>query len=340
VSVTPLSVAVLYNAPVLPLGHPDQASEADVVAVADTVAASLARAGFRVWEIAAKPPLGDLVRRLSDPRPNVVFNLIEGFAGRSAGESHVAGVLELLGLAYTGCPPASQGLGHSKSRTKALLRGFGLPTAQFLVLRADEAEVGWDGPWPAIVKPEAEDASLGIEQGSVVEAAEELEQAVKRLRASYPGAVLIEAYLPGREFNIGMLALPDPAALPIAEIVYDVPADTWPILTYDAKWAAGSLADRSSVPHCPAEVAPTLAAELAELAVAAFRAIGCRDYARVDFRLDGAGRPMILEVNPNPDIGPDAGWARALRADGLDYDLILAALVNQAWHRVDRGRDA
>ena len=334
----PLSVAVLFNAPTLPAGHPDQASEADVVAVAETIAASLARAGFRVWEVAAQPPLADLIRRLEDPRPDVVFNLIEGFAGLSGGEAHVTAVLDLLGLAYTGCPPEAQALGHSKGRTKALLRGFGLPTAPFLILREEDSPTRWPGPWPVIVKPEAEDASLGIDQGSVVEVIDDLADAVGRLRATHPGPVLIEAYLPGREFNVGILALPDPVALPVAEIVYDVPADAWPILTYDAKWATGSAADRGSVPHCPAEIEPDLAGELANLAVAAFRQTGCRDYARVDFRLDEQGRPMILEVNPNPDIGPTAGWARALGADGLDYDLILAALANQAWHRAERVR--
>ena len=336
----PLGVAVLYNAPSLPPGHPDHASEADVVAVAETIAASLAAAGFKVWEVAAAPPLADLIRRLDDPRPDVVFNLIEGFAGASGGEAHVTGLLELLKLAYTGCPPEAQGLGHSKARTKALLQGFGLPTAPFVVARADETIPAWDGEWPVIVKPDREDGSLGIDQGSVVEAADDLVDAVDRLRATHRGDVLIEAYLPGREFNVGILGLPDPEALPVAEIVYDPAEDRWPILTYDAKWAAGSADDLASLPHCPAEIDPELAVDLARLAVAACRATDCRDYARVDFRLDAAGRPMILEVNPNPDIGPTAGWARALGVAGLDYDFTLALLVNQAWHRAERARDA
>jgi D-alanine-D-alanine ligase len=215
-----------------------------------------------------------------------------------------------------------------------MLRGFGLPTAAFAVARAGEPVPKWDGPWPAIVKPEAEDASLGIDHRSVADSPEAIVDGVARLRVSHGGDVLIEAYLPGREFNLGVLAMPEPEAMPVAEIVYDVPDGSWPILTYEAKWAVGSVADLASRPRCPAEVEPALADRLARLAVEAFRATGCRDYARVDLRLDAEGAPMILEVNPNPDIGPGAGWARALRASGRDYEETLARLARQA---VDRG---
>ncbi len=332
-------VAVLFNAPVLPAEHPDSASEADVAEVARVVAEGLNRSGLDAWPVAASPPVGRLLGKLANPVPDVVFNLIEGFAGSSGGEAHVTGLLELLGLPYTGCPPEAQALCHSKGRTKALLRGFGLPTAPFAVARPGEPVPRWDGPWPAIVKPEAEDASLGIDQGSVVESPEEIVEGVARLRVRHGGAVLIEAYLPGREFNVGVLALPEPEALPVAEIAYDVPAGAWPILTYDAKWAVGSAADLASPPRCPADVDPPLADRLARLAVEAFRATGCRDYARVDLRLDAGGAPMILEVNPNPDIGPDAGWARALRASGRDHDETLARLARQAHDRgASRGR--
>ena len=328
-------VAVLYNAPSLPPSHPDHASEADVVEVADAVARSLRDRGYDAAPLPASPPVAGLIGALADFSADVVFNLIEGFGGSSGGEGHITGLLELLGLPYTGCPPEAQMLGHSKARTKAVLRGLGLPTATFAVVEAGEPVPDWPGPWPALVKPEAEDASLGIDQRSVVESPEALAQAIERLRARHPGALLIEAYLPGREFNVGVLALPEPEALPIAEIIYKPPEGSWPILTYAAKWAEGSADDLASRPRCPAEVDEELAARLAGLAVAAFRATGCRDYARVDFRLDGEGSPMILEVNPNPDIGPKAGLARAIRAKELDHGATLARLVEQA---LGRGR--
>ena len=324
-------VAVLYNAPTLPTGHPDAASEADVVAVASVVLDALIGQGFDAHLLPASPPLASVLEALAGS--DVVFNLIEGFAGSSIGEAYLTGLLELLGLPYTGCPPSSQALCHSKARTKALLRGFGLPTAPFAVARAGEPVPTWDGPWPAIVKPEAEDASLGIDQGSVVRGPVELAEALIRLRSLHGGDALIESYLPGREFNVGVLALPEPEALPVAEIAYDMPAGSWPILTYDAKWAVGSDADLASPAVCPADIEPKLAARLASLAVEGFRATGCRDYARVDFRLDAKADPMILEVNPNPDLGPGAGWARALRASGRDHAGTLAALARRAFER-------
>ena len=332
----PSKVAVLYNTPVLPEDHPDRESEADVVAVAEAITEILKCSGLDAWTVAAQHPLGQLIVDLSEKIPDVVFNLIEGFGGGSGGEAHVTGVLELLGLAYTGCPPEAMSLGRSKGRTKAVLRGFGLPTARFEIIRPDRPMDRWDGPWPVIVKPESEDASLGIDQGSVVESPEALNEAIARLRATHAGDVLIEAYLPGREFNVGVIALPTLEALPVAEIVYNTLPGSWPILTYDAKWALGSVEDRGSVPACPALIDDKLAGELGELAKRAFRAVGCRDYARVDFRLDASGRPMILEVNPNPDIGPTAGWARALLASGRDYGITLARLVDQAWTRSKR----
>lgn len=326
-------VAVLFNAPMLSPDHPDSASEADVAGVARAVAEGLAREGFDAWPVPAGPPVERVLVLLADPSPDVVFNLIEGFGGASSGEAHVTGLLELLGLPYTGCPPGAQALCHSKARTKAILRGSGLPTARFAVVRPGDPVPRWDGPWPAIVKPEAEDASLGIDQGSVAGSPEAIVEGVARLRVRHGGGVLIEAYLPGREFNLGILALSEPEALPVAEIVYQMPEGSWPILTYHAKWAVGSVEDLASRPRCPAEIGPDLAGELARLAVDAFRATGCRDYARVDLRLGAGGAPMILEVNPNPDIGPSAGWARALRASGRGYDATLARLARQALER-------
>jgi len=330
-------VAVLYNAPSLPLGHPHRSSESDVVEVAGSVFNYLIRAGFEAWLQPASPPVLGLVSELSSTGPDLVFNLIEGFAGSSSGEPYVTGLLELLGLPYTGCPPEAQALCRLKGLTKTLLRGAGLPTAPSALATAGPPFAPpFDGPY--FVKPDAEDGSLGIDQDSVLMDASGLDARVARIRREHGPGVLIEAYLPGREFNVGLLALPEPMALPAAEVNHAAGPGRWPILTYDAKWDVGSASDQASPVVCPAPIASELADRLRDLAVLAFRATRCRDYARVDFRLDGSGRPMILEVNPNPDIGPDAGWARALSASGRDYGPTLVALANQALARgVRRG---
>jgi D-alanine-D-alanine ligase len=304
-----------------------------VVAVARHVAVALRARGFRAWPQPARPPVARLIRALERRKPDVVFNLSEGFGGRSGGEAWLTSLLELLRLPYTGCPPEAQGLCRQKAATKRLLIGAGLPTAPFALVESardcDAAQV----VLPAIVKPEAEDASLGIDQRSVALSGDELLAQVVRVAASHGPRVLVERYLPGPEYNVGVLALPDPVPLPIAEVVFDPPPGAWPILTYEAKWAAGSIDDLASPVRCPAPVEPELAARLGELAVAAFRATGCRDYARVDFRLDERGEPMILEANPNPDLDPEAGLARAARASGRDFDNTLADLARLALQR-------
>jgi len=351
-------VAVLYNAPALPPEHPDAASEADVVAVARAIAEELGARGFAAAPVPAAPPVGRFVAALEALQPDAVFNLIEGFGGQSGGEAYITALLELLALPYTGCPPEAQALCRQKGRTKALLLGWGLPTAPFAVLEPgdDLPAVGWPGRseahhpspgggprctratlqevvGPVVVKPESEDGSLGIDQGSVVADPESLRRRIEQVRGRYGPRVVVEAYLPGPEYNVGVLDLGGPEALPVAEIAFDPAPGDWPILTYDAKWSAGSAEDRASPARCPAAIPAGLADRLGSLAVAAFRATGCRDVARVDFRLDPRGEPMILEVNPNPDLGPTAGWARALRAAGRDYGEALAALASQAIRR-------
>ena len=326
-------IAVLYNAPSLPRDHPHHESEVGVVAVARAVIAALKAHGFRPFGMAARPPAQRLVRGLVRRKPDAVFNLIEGFGGHSGGEAHVSSLLELLGLPYTGCPPEAQGLLRSKGLAKALLVGSGLPTAPWQVDEPGRPAI-FD-PWPGriLVKPDSEDASLGIDQGSVVANPDDLVARVAKIRAEHGPRVIAERYLPGPEFNVGVLALPEPTALPVAEIVYSPSEGRWPILTYAAKWDVGSAEDRESRPRCPAEIDESLASRLALLAEAAFRASGCRDYARVDFRLDDRGDPMILEVNPNPDLDPTAGLARAIAATGRDWAGTVADLAKQALER-------
>ena len=326
-------MAVVYNEPFLPSDHPDAASEADVVGVARAVAAAIESSGFFAVPVAAAPPLGTFLSLLEQAEPDVVFNLVEGFGLRSSGATYLAAVFELLGVPYTGSPVEALSACVSKARTKALLRGHGLPVTPCIVVGPRDPVPVPDWNCPTFVKLDAEDGSLGIDQQSVVGRPDELPAIIERLRRSHGGAVLIEPYLPGPEFNVGVVAWPEPSALPLARVAYLTRPGKWPILTYQAKWAEGSEEDLASVIECPAQIDLDLAENLKGLAIAAFRASGCRDYARIDFRLDRDGKPMILEINPNPDIGPKAGIARAMRVAGIPYESAIAAIVNQALER-------
>ena len=331
-------VAVVHNEPVLPADHPDAASERDVVGVARAVADALNGQGFEAEPFPAGPPLPAFLDRLGRAAPDLVFNLIEGFGGSSGGASAFTAALELTALPFTGSGVEAFVLCQSKARAKALLKGSGLPTAPWRRVGPGDSVGPLDFPGPYLVKPDAEDGSLGIDQGSVVATPGRAAARVERLRAAYGGAAIVEAYLPGPEFNVGLAETDDDRlrALPVAQVRYADRPGAWPILTYDAKWAGGSAEDLASPVVCPAPVEPELAARLQDLAASAFRATACRDYARVDFRLDARGEPMVLEVNPNPDLGPAAGWARASRAGGRAYDEAVATIARRAYRRAGR----
>ncbi len=187
----------------------------------------------------ARPPVRLVLEALDAIAPAVVFNLIEGFGGNESHATPMTGLLELTGLPYTGSTVDALSICLSKARAKALLRGVGLPTAPFFVIGPGDPVPSWDWPGPAIVKPDAGDGSVGIDQGSVVSDRRALAARVAHLRGAYRGDVLVEAYLPGPEYNVGLVALPDPEPLPVAEVVYAPSAGTWPILTYAAKWDEG-----------------------------------------------------------------------------------------------------
>jgi len=332
-----MRVLVLYNKPTLPADHPDAVSEADVLHTVDFVAAALAQAGLAVDRLGLSEDPRPLLQWLDQNRPDVVFNLFEGTAGRGETEAFAAGLLDWLRLPYTGAPPAAMLLARDKALAKRLFRGAGLPTADFVVVHAPTDPVALT-QWPAFVKPAAQDASVGIDHGSVVRNETELRARLRWLADRYPPPYLVETYLAGREFNVAIIDDPEPTVLPLAEIIFDRgQPDLWPIVSYASKWAPGSREDLAALPRCPADVEPTLARTLADLALAAYRLVGCRDYARIDLRTDESGQPFLLEVNPNPDFGPEAGLARALKASGRDHAAWTAALCQRRAGEGSRG---
>ena len=212
-------VLLLYNAPVLPVDHPDAESERDLLHTVDSVHAALLQHNHRVERLGLTDSPELLLTSVRSFEPDVVFNLFEGFGTHPASEYHVAGLLNWLGVPYTGCPVEAMVLGRDKVRTKHLLRGAGLPTAEFIVVE-DASNIGLPQSWPVIVKPAGTDASIGIDQGSVVSDADGLRRQVKSVASRYGLPVLIETYLPGVEFNVGVIEKPELTILPIAEMVY------------------------------------------------------------------------------------------------------------------------
>jgi D-alanine-D-alanine ligase len=326
-------VLVLYNEPVLPADHPDAESEHEILYTVDVVSKTLIQAGFEVVRLGASHNPELLLAGIRAQRPDVVFNLFEGTADGGHNEAYVAGLLEWLHIPFTGSPFHALCLARNKHLTKRLLQGADIPTADFFVVE-DLPVPECPLEWPVIVKPATEDASVGLDQGSVVTDQQKLEERVARLLKSYGPPILVEQYIQGREFNVGLIEAPTLKVLPISEILFtDKGAGFWPIVTYDAKWKPGTRDYDATPPRYPAEVSPKLAERLGAIASEAFHLVGCRDYARVDFRVKPPGKPFVLEVNPNPDFSPTAGLTGGLTSAGMTHSQFTVDLVHAALAR-------
>jgi D-alanine-D-alanine ligase len=298
-----------------------------ITGTVDAIAAELASEGNAIVRVAVSPD-ARWIERLRRARVDLVFNLCESIDGVAAMEPPVISVLELLGLPYTGSSSWTTSLCLRKHVVNAALERAGLPVPKFAVVRRGGAipSVGF----PAICKPAAEDASIGIEQRSVVRTVRQLTERVASMLDRWD-EVLVQRYVEGREVNVAVLG---DAVLPISEIDFGhMPDGMWHIVTYRSKWETGSDEDVGSAPRCPARLPAGVASALRRSAVAAWRLAGGSGYGRVDFRLDERGRAWILEVNANPDIAPDAGLARMARVAGIEYGALVRRICELGLQR-------
>jgi D-alanine-D-alanine ligase len=219
--------------------------------------------------------------------------------------------------------------GLDKINTKAHLSAMGANTPRYQVLAAETVS-RFHLDYPCIVKPYAEDGSNGISEDSVVFDFPALEKQVTYISRLFKKRVLVEEYVDGREFNVTVLGTNPPSALPVSEIVYSLPAGMPRILTFSAKWDSQSVYYQGTKAVCPAEIDAGLQERIAQSALLAFRLLGSRGYARVDFRLDQQNRLKIIELNPNPDISPDAGAALQAGVAGLKYPQFIEHIVQLA----------
>jgi D-alanine-D-alanine ligase len=298
-----------------------------IVTTVDAVARELTTEGNDVVRVAVGPD-SRWIERLRRARVDLVFNLCESIDGVAALEPPVISVLELLDLPYSGSSSWTTSLCLRKHVVNAALERAGLPVPGFAVVRRGGTvpSVGF----PAICKPAAEDASIGIEQRSVVRTTRQLTARVAAMLERWD-EVLVQRYVEGREVNVGIVG---DLTLPIAEIDFgQMPKGMWRIVTYRSKWESGSDEDLGSVPSCPARLPASVAAQLRRVAVASWRLVGGAGYGRVDFRIDERGRPWILEVNANPDLAPDAGLARMARVAGIEYGPLVRRICELGLQR-------
>ena len=287
------------------------------------------------WEAQAIPFGADILGAigiLAAQRPRAVINLCDDLLGRSDHEMHFAGTLELLGIPYSGAPPLALGLCRDKVMTKLILRGHGIPTAPFVLVEDPDSPL--EGlRFPVIAKPATEDGSLGITDASVAEDVAAARLAIKVVLDTY-GPVLVEEFIEGRELNVPILGNAPPRVLPVSEIDFGGLAPGMPhICGYEAKWEQADDRYAGTTGICPTELGDQLQDRIERWSVLAFRALGLRDYARIDWRLSPTRGLMALEANPNPDISPSSGFLRSVRAAGMDYSEFIGQLVEETLAR-------
>ena len=304
--------------------------------VVPQVARTLRALGHRVSILGVHGDVKRLIAGLSRRKPELVFNLLEMFGELVIGDIPVTGLLDLLGLRYTGCGPGELYLSQDKALSKKLLAYEGILYPRFAVFSQDsDFETGGNLLMPLFVKPLRSDASIGIGRKSLVSDALSLMKQVAAIHSECQDAALAEEYIDGREFYVGVIGNQQPTPLPPIEVDFTgFPEGAPKVLDSRAKWEESSK-EYKGTKSVIAEIPDELRAKLQRVAVDAYRALRVRDYGRVDLRLTDTGDIYVLEVNASCYLERTSEFAMAAAAAGLDYPRLIERIVNLA---VERGR--
>jgi D-alanine-D-alanine ligase len=315
--VQPIRVGFTYNVKRSQAG--DDEAEWDPPETIIAIANALARQGHIVVHLEATP---DLPRVLAEADVDLIFNIAEGVEGRNR-EAQVPALCELLGIPYTGSDSATLAIALDKALGKKVLMQHDILTPKFQLMESSRERLSSDMKFPLIVKPNAEGSSKGIDSTNVVDTEEELRAAVKVCVEKYRQPALVEEYIAGREFTVGLLGDKRPRVLPPMEIKFkkDNPR---PVYDYGVKqeW------EQHVYYECPAKLTESEQKAMEKIARATFWALDCRDVARVDLRMDAEGRIYVLEVNPLPGLTPDySDLVLIAKAIGMEYDQLIAEIM-------------
>jgi D-alanine-D-alanine ligase len=315
-----------------PQGDQDEEAEYDTPKTLQAIREAIASHGHEVIDLEATP---DLPLQLASTPVDVVFNIAEGFKGRSR-ESQVPALLELLDIPYTGSDPAALSVSLDKALAKRMVRTHGILTPAYLLLHTGRERLPRElQKFPLLVKPVAEGTSKGVTKRSVVRDEGELREVAREIIGKYRQPALAEEYIAGREFTVGLLGERRPRALPVMEIVFLDQSDPAPIYSFEMKQDWNDQI-RYEV---PARLGQREVDRLERAARECFAALGCRDVARIDFRMDAEGRIFFIEANPLPGLSP--GWSDLVliaEAAGIDYRTLIGEILSFAIRRY-QGRE-
>ena len=323
----------------------DVYAEWDSAETIDAVASALSTYG----DVIRLEATEEFPERLRAERPDIVFNIAEGLHGTNR-EAHVPAICEFFRVPYSGSDPFTLSLCLHKARTKDVLTAHGIPNAPFtLIESASDLErlLGGDSAVnpvpsacaPLFLKPVQEGSSKGITEKNLVRSLGEFEAQTRFLLETYAQPVIAEAFLPGAEFTCGVLGNGAHAwVLPVVGMNFQsLPHGALPIYGFEAKWVWDSPSEPLDIFDCPAPITSHLRSSIEAVVLRAYHVLGCRDWSRVDVRLDAAGVPNIVEVNPLPGVLPNhednSCLPKAARAAGLSYDQLIQTAFSHAAER-------
>lgn len=298
------------------------------------IAKKLEYVGFTAYTLNIKDNLEILFKNLKEEKPDVIFNFVEIYKDNPRLEMNIVGIYELLGIPYTGAPAMGLANCQNKVLAKRLLSSAGIRIPHFFIIHAKTVRYPHKLKYPLLVKPAFEDASVGIENDSIVNNGKQLRTRIEFVLKQFNQPALVEEYIEGRELNVAVMGDKKLRVLPISEIDFStMPDHLHNIVSFQAKWDPHHESYHKTIPICPAPLSNNIEKKAKELAFKAFKVMGCRDYARVDMRLSKDNKLYVLEVNPNPDITEGAGFMRSAQHAGMSYAQALKRIVNYALKR-------
>ncbi len=322
-----MRIGIVYNEPARE-GDPNWESSVDVMVQVKAVAASLQELGHDPVQLPFVRDPASFAAKIRREAVVSAFNLCESVDDNPHLAGHPAAVMELLDLPFTGSSSTALMLTTNKLLAKRIMQGAGIRTPQALLYQGEKNIQSTGFRFPVILKPQFEDASIGIDQDSVVMDSDRLLPALHRLHRLH-GPILVEEYIPGREFNISLFGFPSPDVMPLAEIDFSSFPDTLHrIVGYRAKWDPESFEYRETRRIFPDSLPWHFASQMASVALECFHLFGLRDYGRVDLRLDDDNTINVLEINANPCLSPDAGFPAAVTENEISYTQMIGKLLH------------
>jgi D-alanine-D-alanine ligase len=304
---------------------PDANAEFDHPSTIDVIAQAIETCGFKLKRIGN---VTNLLEKIDNLEVDIVFNISEGISGRNR-ESQVPILLEMAGIPFVGADALTLGLTLDKVMAKKIFIAEKLPTPRFFEIKTSDELSGTDHcKFPLIVKPRFEGSSKGLSDDSRVETKEELKKQVEYIISTYKQPALVEEFISGQEFTVAVVGNDPPEVMPVVQIKID-----GRLKLNDKFYTFARITSDRLEYICPAHITADLKKKLSDLALKTYRAVECRDFGRIDFRVDNSGNPYVLEINPLPSLSTEDVFMVVAKNIGISYEEMIGKILNSAIKR-------